>query len=69
MDKKIELYERTLEKINIILNDIEYVEANLYSTDSSISKIYPKLKDIQNNAKSIEKFCNEIKDEWKRTLL
>ena len=69
MDKKIELVEQTLEKVNIILNDIEYVESNLYSTDSNRSKIYPKLKDIQDNVKSIEKICYEIKDEWKRTLL
>lgn len=68
MDKKIELLEQTLEKVLIILNDIEYVESNLYSTDSNRSKIYSKIKDIQDNANSIEKICYEIKSEWKSTL-
>ena len=62
MDQQIKSLESILVKLNNILEDTDYIKSNINSSDVNVTKIRIKLVDIQEDAKRIQKICNEVTD-------
>lgn len=62
VDQQIKSLESILVKLNNILEDTDYIKSNINSSDVNVTKIRIKLVDIQEDAKRIQKICNEVTD-------